>query len=108
VLKVFENVDVLVAPATPFTAPEIGAQKGIINGEEVLLRPNIGIYTQPFSFIGLPVVTVPAGLIDGLPIGVQLVAAPWREDLALAAAVRLAEAGEAIAPIPPIPPGTTS
>ncbi len=47
------------------------------------LRPNIGIYTQPISFIGLPVVAVPVPLTP-LPIGVQIIAAPWREDVALA------------------------
>ena len=47
-------------------------------------RPNIGIFTQPISFIGLPVVAVPVWL-DGarLPIGVQVIAPAWREDLAL-------------------------
>ncbi|WMS44023.1 AtzE family amidohydrolase [Acuticoccus sp. MNP-M23] len=97
---VFAETDLLVAPATPFTAPAIGQQIGTINGEEVLLRPNIGIYTQPISFIGLPVVVVPAGLIDGMPIGVQLIAAPWREDIALAAARRLERDGVAAVPAP--------
>ena len=46
------------------------------------LRPNMGIYTQPISFIGLPVVAVPVPL-KPLPIGVQIIAAPWREDIAL-------------------------
>ncbi len=98
--EVFAETDLLIAPATPFTAPAIGQQVGLINGEEVLLRPNIGIYTQPISFIGLPVVVVPAGVIDGMPIGVQLIAAPWREDIALAAALHLEREGLATPPTP--------
>jgi len=98
--EVFAETDLLVAPATPFTAPAIGQQIGTINGEEVLLRPNIGIYTQPISFIGLPVVVVPAGVIDDMPIGVQLIAPPWREDIALAAALRLEREGLATPPAP--------
>ena len=46
------------------------------------VRANLGIYTQPFSFIGLPVVAVPVPL-DPLPIAVQIITAPWREDVAL-------------------------
>jgi Asp-tRNA(Asn)/Glu-tRNA(Gln) amidotransferase A subunit family amidase len=40
----------------------------------------------PFSFVGVPAITVPCGMVDGLPVGLQLVAAPGREDLLLAGA----------------------
>ena len=55
-----------------------------LDGVTMPARPNIGIFTQPISFIGLPVVAVPVWL-DGarLPIGVQVIAPAWREDLAL-------------------------
>lgn len=44
-------------------------------------------YTLPFSLTGWPCVVVRAGTDpDGLPIGVQIVAGPWREDMALAVA----------------------
>jgi Asp-tRNA(Asn)/Glu-tRNA(Gln) amidotransferase A subunit family amidase len=65
------------------------------------LRPNIGIYTQPISFIGLPVVAVPVPQQQGLPIGVQIITAPWREDMALRLAYHLEAAGVARAPLPP-------
>ena len=55
-------VDVILAPATPCTAPTIGQQTFMLDGVELPLRPNIGIYTQPISFIGLPVVAVPVPL----------------------------------------------
>jgi Asp-tRNA(Asn)/Glu-tRNA(Gln) amidotransferase A subunit family amidase len=64
------------------------------------LRPNIGIYTQPISFIGLPVVAVPVVLGDGMPIGVQIITAPWREDVALRIAHDLEARGIAHAPRP--------
>jgi aspartyl-tRNA(Asn)/glutamyl-tRNA(Gln) amidotransferase subunit A len=64
------------------------------------LRPNIGVYTQPISFIGLPVVAVPLPTASGLPIGVQIITAPWREDLALRIAQALETAGVARAPMP--------
>lgn len=91
--RAFERFDILVAPATPMRAPKIGAQTVTMRGEEVLLRPNIGVYTQPISFVGLPVVCCPVQFEGNLPAGVQLIAPAWREDLALAAAAAAERAG---------------
>ncbi|MGE4045178.1 MAG: AtzE family amidohydrolase [Acetobacteraceae bacterium] len=92
VRTVFRNVDVLLAPATPCTAPLLGQTTLDLGGETVPLRPNIGIYTQPISFIGLPVVAVPVPGA-GLPVGVQVIAPAWREDLALRVASHLERQG---------------
>jgi aspartyl-tRNA(Asn)/glutamyl-tRNA(Gln) amidotransferase subunit A len=89
VLHLFEEVDAILAPATPCTAPLINQQTFMHGGVELPVRANLGIYTQPISFIGLPVVAVPVPLTP-LPIAVQIIAAPWREDVAL----RLAHALE--------------
>jgi 1-carboxybiuret hydrolase len=99
VLRLFQDFDVLLAPATPTTAPLIGQTMLDLDGRQVPLRPNIGIFTQPISFIGLPVVAVPVSL-SPLPIGVQVIAAPWREDTALRVAHALEQCGAATAPIP--------
>jgi aspartyl-tRNA(Asn)/glutamyl-tRNA(Gln) amidotransferase subunit A len=99
VLELFQSVDAIVAPATPFPAPRIGQQTMTLEGAEVPLRPNIGIFTQPISFIGLPVVAVPVPL-EPLPIGVQIIAAPWREDVALRVAYALEKAKVVAAPRP--------
>jgi len=101
VLRVFETVDVILAPATPCVAPLIGQKTFVLDGREIPLRPNIGIYTQPVSFIGLPVVAVPVPLPGGLPIGVQVIAAPWRETVALRVAHALEARGIVHAPEPP-------
>jgi AtzE family amidohydrolase len=83
-LALFRDVDVLLAPATPCRAPKIGQRTFVLDGKEMLVRPNIGLFTQPISFIGLPVVVVPVWTAgESLPIGVQVIAPPWREDLAL-------------------------
>ena len=71
----------------------------MIDGAELPVRPNIGIFTQPISFIGLPVVAVPVPL-DPLPIAVQIIAPPWREDLALKVARALERMGVVAAPAP--------
>jgi AtzE family amidohydrolase len=99
VLKLFENVDAILAPATPCAAPALGQQTFLIDGVELPVRPNIGIYTQPISFIGLPVVAVPVPLAP-MPIAVQVIAAPWREDIALRIAYALEQAGICAAPRP--------
>jgi 1-carboxybiuret hydrolase len=101
VLRLFEEVDAIIAPATPCVAPPIGQKTLTLDGQELPLRPNIGIYTQPISFVGLPVVAVPVPQPDGMPIAVQIIAAPWREDVALCVAHHLEERGVARAPKPP-------
>ena len=101
VLRLFEEVDAIIAPATPCVAPKIGQKTFKLNGEEVPLRPNIGIYTQPISFIGLPVVAVPVPQPGGMPIAVQIITAPWREDVALRIAYDLEARGIARAQQPP-------
>jgi aspartyl-tRNA(Asn)/glutamyl-tRNA(Gln) amidotransferase subunit A len=95
VLALFDSVDAILAPATPCVAPKIGAKTFVLDGVEMPVRPNIGIYTQPISFIGLPVVAVPVPTESGLPIGVQVIAPPWREDIALRIAATLEGTGVA-------------
>jgi aspartyl-tRNA(Asn)/glutamyl-tRNA(Gln) amidotransferase subunit A len=98
-LKIFATVDVLIAPATPCIAPKLGQATFVLDGVELPVRANIGIHTQPISFIGLPVVAVPVPL-EPMPIGVQIIAAPWREDVALRVAHALERMGVAAAPAP--------
>jgi aspartyl-tRNA(Asn)/glutamyl-tRNA(Gln) amidotransferase subunit A len=83
VREVFEKVDVIIAPTTPISAPLIGQQTMILDGEEILVRPHLGLFTQPLSFIGLPVLSVPIQRPNSLPLGVQLIAAPDNEGMIL-------------------------
>ena len=98
--ELFQDVDVLLAPATPCAAPLIGTEWIDINGQRLPARPSLGLLTQPISCIGLPVCAVPVwGCAGALPIGVQVIAAPWREDLVLRVAHRLQSLGVATAPV---------
>src|SRR6266849_2224942 len=101
ILELFEEVDAVLLPATPCTAPQIGHQTFVLDGVEMPVRANLGIYTQPISFIGLPVVVVPVPLTP-LPIGVQIVAGPWREEVALRIAYALEGNGVVAAPKPAV------
>jgi aspartyl-tRNA(Asn)/glutamyl-tRNA(Gln) amidotransferase subunit A len=94
-LKLFERHDAIIAPATPTTAPLISQKTFVLDGVELPVRANMGVYTQPISFIGLPVATVPLTAASGLPIGVQVISAPGREDVALRISHALEQAGVA-------------
>lgn len=93
VKEIFKKVDVIIAPTTPIAAPEIGQQTMILDGEEILVRPHLGLFTQPLSFIGLPVLSVPIQRANALPLGVQLVAAPYNEAAILQVAAVLEKMG---------------
>jgi Asp-tRNA(Asn)/Glu-tRNA(Gln) amidotransferase A subunit family amidase len=99
VRALFADVDVVLTPTTPFAAPLIGQQTIEIGGAQVPMRPLIGLYTQPISFIGLPALSVPVPGIGALPLGVQLIAAPWRESALLRVAAALEADGVARAAI---------
>ena len=100
VARLFERFDILLAASTPCAATPIGAEWFELNGQRLPVRPNMGVLTQPISCIGLPVCGVPVwGAHASLPIGVQVIAAPWREDLALRVAAVLEGSGVAQAPI---------
>ncbi|MDZ7956018.1 AtzE family amidohydrolase [Nostoc sp. DedQUE09] len=97
--EVFQNVDVILAPTTPISAPLIGQKTMILDGEEILVHPYLGLFTQPLSFIGLPVLSVPIQCQNALPLGVQLIAAPYNEALILRVAAALEAKGIVSAPV---------
>jgi aspartyl-tRNA(Asn)/glutamyl-tRNA(Gln) amidotransferase subunit A len=88
--ETFATADILIAPVMPFLPPlssevDIGTSpkmNAVVSG--------LTSFTRPFSFLGLPVVTLPvAASPEGLPIAMQIIARPWREDLAASVARRL-------------------
>ena len=93
----FKDWDILLTAATPVSAPMIGTEWLHINGIQHPARAAMGLLTQPISFAGCPVVAAPMWPTQtgGLPIAVQVIAAPWREDLAFRAAKVLERAGVA-------------
>lgn len=99
VRAIFQEVDLILAPTTPCAASQIGQQTMLLEGVEVLLRPNLGLYTQPLSFIGLPILSVPIHRPNALPLGVQIIAAPYNEAVILRAAAWLERQGIVSAPI---------
>nr|WP_313657521.1 AtzE family amidohydrolase [Achromobacter ruhlandii] len=104
-MALFARYDVLIAPATPVPATAIGTETLALAGQSLPARASMGLLTQPISCLGLPVCAAPTwpgiGTDAHLPLGVQLIAAPWREADCLLAARRLEQAG--VATVRPLP-----
>ena len=77
--------------------PEVGAWRVGMDVDPMMGLVNcfpMGIFTSLFNITGLPAISVPLHVDEatGLPVGVQIVAAPWKEDLLLQVAAQLEEA----------------
>ncbi|MGY8790778.1 MAG: amidase family protein, partial [Pseudomonadales bacterium] len=72
--KAFEEVDVIMGPTSPHTAFPIGAQ----NDDPVTMYLE-DIYTIAVNLAGLPGISIPAGLVNGLPVGLQIVGRDFSE-----------------------------
>ncbi|HEY7739729.1 MAG TPA: Asp-tRNA(Asn)/Glu-tRNA(Gln) amidotransferase subunit GatA [Steroidobacteraceae bacterium] len=79
--RAFSQVDVLMGPTTPTPAFPIGAK----TGDPITMYLN-DIYTIGANLAGLPAVSVPCGLVDGLPVGLQIIGPHFAEERLLAAA----------------------
>jgi AtzE family amidohydrolase len=95
----FETVDVILAPTTPCPAIKIDQPTILIDGKELPSRPNIGVFTQPLSFVGLPVISVPVFDDGALPLGVQVIGAAYNESAVLRVAAHLEALAVARAPV---------
>ncbi|MBF0851335.1 AtzE family amidohydrolase [Gluconobacter sp. R75690] len=86
--EAFAKTDILLAPALVGEAPRFDQPEIEIGGKMVSARANLGLYTQPLTLAGFPVLTVPMK-VPGLPLGAQLIARPGREDQLFALAEKL-------------------
>jgi len=88
--QAMDKFDFLIAPTTSIPAPKIGQSTTTINGKEVSVYSALNRLTLPFNYVGFPVASVPSGLVDGLPLGVQVIGKLFEET----AVLRLAHAYE--------------
>ena len=82
----FAEVDLLAAPTMPVLPPEIGEDTVEVGGTRMAYRLALIPFNSPWSCVGAPVVSVPCGLVDGLPVGLALVGKRFDEETALRAA----------------------
>ena len=74
--KVFKEFDAIISPTTPTPAFKIGEKK-----DNVLEMYLSDIYTVPVNIAGIPAISVPCGMVNGLPVGLQIMGNYFREDL---------------------------
>lgn len=97
--EIFTRHDVLFAPATPMPAPLLDQMSFVHDGVEMALKPNIGLWTQPITLVGLPVIAAPVHLPGKLPLAVQIIGKPGSEAVLLRVARLLEAGGTCAAPI---------
>ncbi|MBO2460030.1 amidase [Actinomadura violacea] len=76
-VALLRRYDVLALPTVPITAPEIGTRECELGP----VQPALLSMTCPWNVLGLPALSVPAGTVRGLPVGLQLIALAGDEDL---------------------------
>ncbi len=85
--RAMAGVDLLAAPTMPVLPPRIGEETvQLAGGEEILYRLTVIPYNSPWSLVGAPTASIPAGFVDGLPAGLALVGARFGEGTILRAA----------------------
>ena len=99
--KLWPEVDCLFLPATPATAPEIGAKTVWLGGCEEDVRLAATRLVRGINALGYPALSIPCGLsASGLPIGLQIVGPPFEEALVLRIGAALEDGGVGIPPSP--------
>lgn len=81
--------DVLAMPAAPTVATEIDQRAHQIDGHAVEVRSALLSLTRPWNLTGHPALSVPAGVVSGLPVGLQLISAPGNEGMLFDLAARI-------------------
>ena len=79
VTAVFEEVDVLLAPTLPSKTPSVGELTSVINGKSVDTIETCMHNVGPGNLLGLPSISMPCGIVDGIPVGIEIIGAPLQE-----------------------------
>lgn len=96
-MRVFEKNDLLLSPTLNFTAPTVEAWDQAWSGDASkyphgMFAPVYTSTTHIYNWMGWPAVSIPVGFVDGLPVGLQISAPPWREALIYRAAAAMLKA----------------
>jgi aspartyl-tRNA(Asn)/glutamyl-tRNA(Gln) amidotransferase subunit A len=82
--RLFRGIDCLLTPTTPMPAPRIGQAEVELEGAKHDTRMLATRFVRGFNVLGFPALSIPCGVSpEGLPIGLQMAARPFEEDLLL-------------------------
>ena len=99
--QIWSSVDCLITPTTPNTAPRVGDTTVKLGGREEDVRLATTRLVRSLNLLGLPALSIPCGLSgDGLPVGLQIVGAPFEESLLLRVGAAMEDGGIGIPPCP--------
>jgi len=87
--KAFEGIDVLITPTLPFLPNNIGESTVSINGKQLSFLDEVIRFTGPGNLTGLPALSIPCGIQDGLPVGLQIMGPAFKEESVLNVAYAL-------------------
>ncbi|MBI3681862.1 MAG: Asp-tRNA(Asn)/Glu-tRNA(Gln) amidotransferase subunit GatA [Acidobacteria bacterium] len=90
--RLFEHIDVLLTPTTPNRAPGIGQTTLTIGGESEDARLAATRFVRGINVLGLPALSLPCGLVEGLPVSAQLIGRAFEEALILRVGAALEDA----------------
>lgn len=95
--RVFDANDLLLSPTLNFTAPTVDAWDKAWSGDgskypHGMFAPVYTSTTHIYNWIGWPAISIPVGFVDGLPVGLQISAPPWREAMIYRAAAAMMKA----------------
>ncbi len=99
--QVWSTVDCLIGPTTPNIAPRVGDDTVKLGGREENVRIATTRLVRSLNLLGLPALSIPCGLSGtGLPVGLQIIGAPFEEALILRVGAAMEDAGVGIPPCP--------
>ena len=78
--RLFEDYDLLVSPSVPIIAPAVNARETLVDEQLIDVRAAVLSYTSPWNLTGLPAISLPAGQVRGLPVGLQVIAAAGEDE----------------------------
>ncbi|MBJ2243205.1 amidase [Pseudomonas sp. MF6768] len=87
--RLFEQYDLLVSPSVPITATEVNAREVRVGEQDIDVRAAVLSYTSAWNLTGLPALSLPAGHVRGMPVGLQVIGAAGADDRLLQVMSRL-------------------
>ena len=78
--RLFEHYDFLVSPSVPITATEVDAREVRVGEQRIDVRAAVLSHTSPWNLTGLPAISLPAGQVGGMPVGLQVIGAAGEDD----------------------------